>query len=87
MSTLNVSLPPALKKIVDQRVEEGRFASHSEYVRSLIRDDQERAERESLEAKLLTRLHEKSTPMKPADFDAIRARLKTRVRGRGKSKR
>ena len=42
MSTMNVSLPKELRAFVDDRVEEGGFGSTSEYVRDLIRRDQDR---------------------------------------------
>ncbi len=42
MSTMNVSLPDELKSFVDERVGDGGFGSTSEYVRDLIRRDQER---------------------------------------------
>ena len=42
MSTMNVSLPNELKSFVDERVGHGGFGSTSEYVRDLIRRDQER---------------------------------------------
>jgi antitoxin ParD1/3/4 len=42
MSTMNVSLPNELKSFVDERVDHGGFGSTSEYVRHLIRRDQER---------------------------------------------
>jgi antitoxin ParD1/3/4 len=80
MTTLNISLPDELKRVVDERVARGNFASHSEYMRSLIREDQKRIEREQLEAKLLRRLQSgESVPMTDADFDHIRARLRSHV--------
>ena len=42
MSTMNVSLPDELKSFVDERVGLGGFGSTSEYIRDLIRRDQER---------------------------------------------
>lgn len=42
MSTMNVSLPDELKIFVDERVGHGGFGSTSEYVRDLIRRDQDR---------------------------------------------
>ena len=42
MSTMNVSLPDELKAFVDERVDDGGFGSTSEYVRDLIRRDQDR---------------------------------------------
>lgn len=39
---MNVSLPAALKEYVDQQATTGGYGSSSEYVRELIRRDQER---------------------------------------------
>jgi antitoxin ParD1/3/4 len=39
---MNVSLPDELRGFVDKQVEDGRYGSTSEYVRELIRRDQER---------------------------------------------
>lgn len=41
MSQLNVSIPSQLKSWVDHRVAEGRYSSASDYVRDLVRRDQE----------------------------------------------
>jgi antitoxin ParD1/3/4 len=43
MAQLNISLPEALKGWVDSRVSEGRHSSPSDYIRDLIRRDQEDA--------------------------------------------
>jgi len=40
MATLNVSLPDPMRAWIDARVEGGRYASSSDYVRDLIRRDQ-----------------------------------------------
>lgn len=42
MSTMNISLPDALKSYVDAQVAGRRFGTSSEYVRDLIRRDQDR---------------------------------------------
>ena len=42
MSTMNISLPEALKSFVDQQVSGRGYSSSSEYVRELIRKDQDR---------------------------------------------
>jgi len=42
MSTMNVSLPAELKTYVDHQVDHGGYGSTSEYVRELIRRDQDR---------------------------------------------
>jgi antitoxin ParD1/3/4 len=41
---MNVSLPDPLKEWVEDRVKSGRYANASDYVRDLIRRDQERRE-------------------------------------------
>ncbi len=47
MSTMNISLPDALKDFVDDRVQKDGYSTSSEYVRELIRADQVRqAERQ-----------------------------------------
>ncbi|GAA0627937.1 type II toxin-antitoxin system ParD family antitoxin [Brevundimonas kwangchunensis] len=45
MATMNVSLPDAMKEWVEGRAETGRYSNSSDYVRDLIRKDQERLER------------------------------------------
>lgn len=42
MATMNVSLPDAMKDWVEGRTETGRYSNSSDYVRDLIRRDQER---------------------------------------------
>ena len=42
MSTMNISLPEGLKGFVDQQVSSRGYSSSSEYVRELIRKDQDR---------------------------------------------
>jgi len=42
MTTMNISLPDALKEYVDQRVSASGYGTASEYVRELIRRDRDR---------------------------------------------
>lgn len=42
MSTMNISLPDSLKAFVDAQVSERGYGTSSEYVRELIRTDQDR---------------------------------------------
>lgn len=42
MATMNVSLPDAMKDWVEGRTGTGRYSNASDYVRDLIRRDQER---------------------------------------------
>ncbi|WP_375408356.1 type II toxin-antitoxin system ParD family antitoxin [uncultured Methylobacterium sp.] len=45
MATMNVSLPDPMKEWVEARARTGRYSNASDYVRELIRRDQERADR------------------------------------------
>ncbi len=42
MATMNISLPDPMKQWVEGRAETGRYSNASDYVRDLIRRDQER---------------------------------------------
>ncbi|WP_372579073.1 type II toxin-antitoxin system ParD family antitoxin [Ruegeria hyattellae] len=42
MATMNVSLPDPMKSWVESRTKDGRYSNVSDYVRDLIRKDQER---------------------------------------------
>ena len=44
MVTINVSLPDPMKDWVEAQARTGRYSNASDYVRDLIRKDQERAE-------------------------------------------
>jgi antitoxin ParD1/3/4 len=79
MSTMNISLPDALKDFVDEQVSRRGYGTSSEYVRELIRRDQER---QSLRGLLVAGAESKLA--EPADA-AYFARLRRRVRGRGRS--
>ncbi|SDG35604.1 MULTISPECIES: type II toxin-antitoxin system ParD family antitoxin [Thalassobaculum] len=43
MATMNVSLPDPMKHWVEAQARSGRYSNASDYVRDLIRRDQERA--------------------------------------------
>ncbi|KFC67730.1 Antitoxin ParD4 [Devosia sp. LC5] len=45
MATMNVSLPAAMKEWVEAQVETGRYGNSSDYVRDLVRRDQERGKK------------------------------------------
>lgn len=42
MSTMNISLPDSMKEFVEQQAAEKGYSTSSEYVRDLIRKDQDR---------------------------------------------
>ncbi|MGE4318723.1 MAG: type II toxin-antitoxin system ParD family antitoxin [Deferribacterales bacterium] len=41
MSTMNVSLPESMKKWAESQVKTGKYSNTSDYIRDLIRNDQE----------------------------------------------
>ena len=45
MAQMNISLPEGLKAWAEARVAEGRYSSTSDYIRDLMRRDQEYAEK------------------------------------------
>lgn len=50
MATMNVSLPDKMKQWVEDQVQSGRYGNSSDYVRDLVRRDQERQDaREKLQ--------------------------------------
>ena len=74
MSTMNISLPDALKEFVEGQVAERGYGTSSEYVRELIRKDRDR---ESLRALVMEGA--RSAPASPADaayFDDLRSRIR-----------
>jgi antitoxin ParD1/3/4 len=76
MSTMNISLPETLKLFVDQQVSGRGFGTSSEYVRALIRKDQDR---QTLRQLLLDGAA--SAPIETADdayFDGLRDRVRNR---------
>lgn len=45
MATMNISLPDRMKDWVEQQVATGRYANASDYMRDLVRRDEERSEK------------------------------------------
>jgi antitoxin ParD1/3/4 len=78
MSTMNISLPDTLKSFVDEQVSQRGYGTSSEYVRELIRRDQDRLQLRNL---LLAGASSASTA--PVD-EAYFAGLRDRVRGAAK---
>ncbi len=79
MSTMNISLPDSLKSFVDEQVTQRGYGTSSEYIRELIRQDQDRARLRDL---LLQ--GGASSPGSPADetyFDSLRDSVRRRARG------
>jgi antitoxin ParD1/3/4 len=74
MSTMNISLPDALKSFVDEQVTKRGYATSSEYVRELIRADQDR---ERLRKLLLDGAASKPTAaIDDSYFSGLRSRIR-----------
>ncbi len=71
---MNISLPATLKSFVDRRVEAGGYGTSSEYVRELIRKDQDR---QNLRSLLLDgAASEAGSPADGSYFDGLRQRAR-----------
>lgn len=78
MTTMNVSLPESLKDFVDEQVGERGYSTSSEYVRELIRKDQDR---QKLRGLLLKGAESASAaPVSDAYFDGLRERVRKQAR-------
>jgi len=53
MAQMNISIPETLKRWAEARVAEGRYSSTSDYMRDLVRRDQETEERKAQEIERL----------------------------------
>jgi len=74
MTTMNISLPEALKSFVDEQASQRGYGTSSEYVRELIRRDQDR-----LHLRGLLLAGAASAPAPPADtnfFEGLRDRVR-----------
>jgi antitoxin ParD1/3/4 len=71
-ATMNISLPDSLKEYVKERVEEESYSTPSDYMRSLIREDQKRRDEKRLEQMLLEGLHSgKKIRMTPKEWKKL----------------
>ncbi|ABS62668.1 MULTISPECIES: type II toxin-antitoxin system ParD family antitoxin [Alphaproteobacteria] len=67
MATMNVSLPDPMKDWVEAQAETGRYSNASDYVRDLIRRDQERQDKISHMQVLVTQALESGVSDKSMD--------------------
>ena len=77
MATMNVSLPDAMKQWVEEQVQTGRYGNSSDYVRDLVRRDQERAEQKA-EFDRLVQVG-RDSGISPLSMDEIFAEAKRRA--------
>ncbi|MBT2303164.1 type II toxin-antitoxin system ParD family antitoxin [Variovorax paradoxus] len=79
MSTMNISLPESLKSFVDEQVGERGYGTSSEYLRELIRRDQDRVKLRGL------LLEGASSPAAATADKAYFEDIRKRVRKAGKA--
>lgn len=77
MMTMNISLPDSLKDFVDRRVTTAGYGTSSEYLRELIRHDQDRLRLRHL---LLEGVQSKATGVADTEyFDSLRLNVRKRL--------
>ncbi len=75
-ASLNISLPETMKTRIEEQVAEGGYSTPSEFVRQLLRAEQQRQMREQIDRNLLKALDSgAATDLTAADWDNIRRRV------------
>jgi antitoxin ParD1/3/4 len=91
MASLNISLPAPLREWIEAQIKGGRYGNASEYLRELIRRDQERQAQGRLEELLLEGIKSgTASPLTKQDWAELRTEVAERLekrRGRGKKSR
>ena len=76
MATINISLPDALRKFLEEQVKKCGYSTASEYVRDLLRAAKARTANEHLDRLLLEGIRSgPATPMTSEDWTDIRREL------------
>ncbi len=82
---MNISLTEDLKTFVDARVKARGYSTYSEYVRDLVRKDEERAKEERFKALIEEGLASPIDPQPwPQQLEALHARIKDAAASAGK---
>lgn len=79
MATMNVSLPDAMKDWVEGQAATGRYSNASDYVRDLIRRDQERREKIAAMQKMVDESLASGTSPRSMDDIVVEARRRAGV--------
>ncbi len=88
MDTMNVSLPVPMKDFVEQQVKSGGYGTASEYVRQLIREDQEKKQRRQVDSLILEALQSgKPIEVTPAYWQAKKKQLAALAKGTNRAKK
>ena len=80
MATMNVSLPAAMKEWVENQTQTGRYGNVSDYVRDLIRRDQERADKIAARQRLIDEGRASVVSEEGLDEILVEARRQARAR-------
>ena len=84
MTTLNISLPKAMREFIDEQIVQGNYGTASEYIRELLRAAQKQKARERIEALLEEGLSSgEAIEITPEYWQNLRKRLTERY-GRGR---
>jgi len=87
MTSMNVSLPEELKKYVEAQTKRG-YSTPSEYVRTLIREDQRRRAKAKLDALLLEGLNSGDpVPMNARFWAELKHEAVSKLASRAKPRR
>jgi len=79
LETMNITLPPEMKTFVQEQVDQCGYGSVSEYIRRLIREDQERKTRLEIDRKLLEALDGgPAVPWTHQDLEALKQQVRAR---------
>lgn len=81
-ASVNISLPASLRRYVKSRVASGGFGNVSEYIRHLLRNDQELAAQRELDALLLEGVASPRVSGGKSFFDERRAKLRRVTKAR-----
>lgn len=87
MATMNISLPDAMRDWVEKQLESGLYANNSDYVRDLIRKDQQRAEKAGVEQAWATEIERRiaevdTGAVRLLDADEVIESMLQRIRSR-----
>lgn len=86
MQALHVTITPEQQTYLHQRLETGEYATASEYVRSLIREDQRRVAQDQLEARLLASLDSEAVELDDAALDKLHRKMTEKIEARKRSR-
>ena len=82
---MSFALPQALRAFIDQRVRSGEYGNTSEYLRELIRRDQELQAAKRLRELIEEGLNSgPASPLVEADIEAIKVRILAQARAKPK---